>query len=514
MPKDLQLFHQFLSKMASYPKFSLIILGALGTFGFAPFYLFPLTILSFTLFLLLLERSPFQERPFWAGFLFSFGHFLGGTYWLANCFKVVGLWYVMPVVWSALPGFLALAHAFGVWGSVRLTTIPIARVFLFSAFWSMLNYVTGTWILGGFPWVLPGYIWGISVLQVTSIIGIYGLSFLTLILMTCLVSRSPLFIFMNAVSFLGLYMGGQVVLKNNPTTFTDVNIRLIQGSIPQDHKWLTEYFYENFNHHMVLSTLEAEKPLTVTIWSEASIPAYVEEYPSIQQALAQAVPANGYLFVGGPRRNLHNPEEIYTSFFALNPQGQILETYDKVHLVPFGEYVPYKKFLPLPKVTAGMLDYSPGAEMKVISLPGIPPFTPLICFEAIFPGQVTPGGNSQRPEWLLNQTNDAWYGESSGPYQHLQIVRTRAIEERLPIVRSANNGISAVIDSYGRILSKLDLNDIGFIDEKLPTSPFKLPSFYAKHKENSYLFILLLSLLYSFVRITVKGKLKKIFRIK
>jgi apolipoprotein N-acyltransferase len=233
-----------------------------------------------------------------------------------------------------------------------------------------------------------------------------------------------------------------------------------------------------------------ERPLNLIIWPEASVPTFVAKYPALQEALASVVPENGFILVGGPRYEDHTEQTIFTSLLALDQRGQIVDTYDKTHLVPFGEYVPFKHYLPIAKLSPGERDYSPGSGLKLMKLPGIPNFTPLICFEAIFPGHVTPPHEAGRPEWLLNQTNDAWYGRSTGPYQHLQIVRVRAIEEALPLVRSANNGISADIDPHGRILHHLELDDIGFLDFDLPKAAAPTP--YSRFGEVFYFLMLLL----------------------
>jgi apolipoprotein N-acyltransferase len=161
-------------------------------------------------------------------------------------------------------------------------------------------------------------------------------------------------------------------------------------------------------------------------------------------------------------------EEIWNSIEALNERGEIVAQYDKAHLVPFGEYVPFRNLLPLGKITAGTMDLSAGSGPRTIALPGLPPFAPLVCYEAIFPGAIVEEGD--RPAWMLNVTNDAWYGRSSGPYQHFAIARTRSVEEGLPLVRVANNGISAVIDPLGRVLARTDLDAIGYVDTALPYS--------------------------------------------
>ncbi len=151
---------------------------------------------------------------------------------------------------------------------------------------------------------------------------------------------------------------------------------------------------------------------------------------------------------------------------ALDHAGAILATYDKAHLVPFGEYVPLRGVLPMDKITPGTLDFTPGPGPRTLHLPGLPPVSPLICYEVIFPGAVV--DPADRPQWLLNLTNDAWYGLTSGPFQHFNIARVRAIEEGMPLVRAANNGISGLVDPYGRVIKHLALDAVGFLDVPLP----------------------------------------------
>jgi apolipoprotein N-acyltransferase len=186
-------------------------------------------------------------------------------------------------------------------------------------------------------------------------------------------------------------------------------------------------------------------------------------------AVAAAAPERGLLITGVLRTDSPNGDwkEIWNSMAVLDRSGQIVGSYDKFHLVPFGEYVPLHRFLPfISKFTPGIADFSAGPGPRTLRLPGLPPVGPLICYEAIFPGQVV--DRSDRPQWLLNITNDGWYGISAGPYQHFVSARLRAVEEGLPVVRAANTGISGVVDPYGRVLAQTQLGEAMALDVDLP----------------------------------------------
>ncbi|HEX7970327.1 MAG TPA: apolipoprotein N-acyltransferase [Stellaceae bacterium] len=209
--------------------------------------------------------------------------------------------------------------------------------------------------------------------------------------------------------------------------------------------------------------------VTTVIWPEAAAPPLLERLPDVRQLMAEIVPPGGLLITGAERAEPVQgwpPQHFWNSVVALDDRGEIVATYDKAHLVPFGEYVPLRGVLPMDKIAPSVGDFTAGPGPRTLKLAGLPPVSPLICYEAIFPGAVI--DPAQRPAWLLNVTNDAWYGFTSGPFQHLAIARVRAVEEGLPLVRAANNGVSAVIDPYGRLIAKLNLDSIGVVDSPLP----------------------------------------------
>lgn len=480
----LDFLSKFIKFACDYPRIMVFALGGISSLAFAPFYFFPAAMIGFSGLVYLLDFTPFSKHPYRFGWWFGFGYFTIGLYWLANALKTVGLWYLMPVGWFGLPAFLALFISPVVGLTVRMTRPGIVRCLYFTIVWSVAEYLRGH-ILTGFPWNINGYVWTLPILQIISLIGIYGLSCLTTLLFVSFASRSRFFFSACIILFVGLYGWGQFRLSEYPTQRTGVNMRLVQASIPQNTKWLADHFDENFGKQLGLSVLEGERSLTAIIWPEASVPALIANYPMLMNALASVVPTNGYIIIGGPRKDQDN--RIYTSSLVINSDAKLVAFYDKTHLVPFGEYFPFRKYFPfISKLTPGEQDYSPGRGIETIILPGLPSFSPLVCYEAIFPGQVV---STPRPDWMLNQTNDAWYGDSTGPFQHLQIVRTRAIEEGIPLVRSANNGISAVVDSVGRLTEQLGLNEFGYIDFDLP-KPLAEPTLYSKIRDFGFWLVL------------------------
>ena len=266
-----------------------------------------------------------------------------------------------------------------------------------------------------------------------------------------------------------------------------VGLRLVQAGIPQREKWRRDLRNRNLLRHHELSTENRPDWVSHIIWPENAATFFLADDEPRRLALAQAVPRGGLLITGAPRRAV-GPLRIWNSAFAVDERGTVLAQYDKFHLVPFGEYAPFRKFLPVDKIAHGMTDYSAGSGPNTLHLPGLPPVSPLICYEVIFPGAVL--DRADRPAWLLNLTNDAWYGKTAGPHQHMAISRVRAVEEGLPVVRAANTGISSVIDPYGRVLGSLPLDTTGTLDSRLP-KPVKDPTAYGRYGDLPFLILLL-----------------------
>jgi apolipoprotein N-acyltransferase len=276
-----------------------------------------------------------------------------------------------------------------------------------------------------------------------------------------------------AFALLGaVWAGGEMRLSGaSDETVPGVRLRLVQPNIPQALKWKRE-----LRQGHVLKQLEMSKqpaghgpPPTHVIWAETAVPYFLTETPGLAEILGAVAPPGGLLITGAPRTTAGGemPKRFWNSLHAIDSDGRIRGTYDKHHLVPFGEYVPFRGILPLGKLTAGRQDFSPGPGVETLEWAGLPPVSPLICYEIIFPGRVAA---VPRPQWILNLTNDAWFGFSTGPYQHFAASRLRAVEEGLPVVRVANTGISGVVDAHGRVIKQLSLGQTGIIDSPLPVA--------------------------------------------
>lgn len=473
-------------------------MGAVAVAAFPPYHVIPALIPAFTVLIWLARSSRRKRDAFLVGLSFGLGHFFAGLYWIANAFFVVG-GPAAIAAWPAVAGlssFLALypalvAMAFRLICGER--TFGIAEAAVFAALWTVGEWLRG-WIATGFPWNPVGSVWVVSdaMLQITSLVGVFGLGMATAFAASVFAGewwhgggirragrwRLPA----AAIIVLGLIWGfGAYRLEAAPAVDenTGVALRLVQPNIPQRLKWQRDLRPRHVQDQIAMSRAPASpgQAPSLVIWAETATPFYMTDDAPLLAELARAVPEGGYLITGGLRRDSDAFDaNRFNSLAAIDGGGRVRASYDKVHLVPFGEYMPFADVLPFGKLTAGTVDFTAGATFEPIDLPGLPPMQPLICYEAIFPGGVV-NADGPRPDWLLNITNDAWYGMSSGPYQHLAMVRIRAIEEGLPLVRVANTGISAVIDSFGRITAKLPLGEQGVVDAFLP-SPIS-PTAYA-----------------------------------
>ena len=435
-----------------------------------------------------------------------------GLYWVGNALEIAG---APPVLALFLPLGMAFYAAFAAllyWWLSRWTMRrgwggrqDLTSVFLLAFCWLLGEWLRGH-LITGFPWNLVGYSWAFSdtMSQGAALFGAYGLSFLLVFTVSTPVMMAwrprgqrgywaPLLLSVGILTVQFVYGAWRL---NEDTVLTDTKVRIVQANISQEDKWRPELRTANFMRHITMSAEPGSQDVDMLIWPEVAVIYFLDESPSQTAMMAQQVKPGGVVLSGSLRREVDasGKRHHFNSFVAIESDGAVRETFDKFHLVPFGEYVPLKflfEALGIEKLTEGAGDYSAGPGPRVIDLPGQPSVSPLICYEVIFPGQVLPPGG--RPGFLLNVTNDAWYGMSSGPYQHLMIARFRAIEEGVPMVRSASTGISAIIDAHGRILAQLNLNERGIIDSRLP-KPLASPSLFARIGNLTVLLLVVMSL--------------------
>jgi apolipoprotein N-acyltransferase len=471
---------RWLNRFRAHPRLTALLLGALAALTLPPFHLYPL-LLAFAGLLDLLRRTERRTEAFVLGWCFGFAHFLLGLYWIGIAFftdaERFGAFAVPAVL--LLCAYLACYPALAGWLTVlHRWTSPIASALVLAVAWTAGEAVRGA-LFGGFPWNLIGYAFAQStaISQAAALTGIYGLSLLAVALGALPVvwldrgERARWQPLAAAAAILALiWTGGAVRLADGDARPADaVRLRLVQGNIPQAEKWQPEGRARAFERHLTLSS-ERQGAVTHVVWPESAAPYPLDRDGVAREMIAQVVPPGGYLLTGGERFDLaRQPPLAWNTLFVLDDRGAIVARYDKRDLVPFGEFLPLRGLLSrfgLEKLTHGSIDFQAGPGRTTITLPGLPPVSPLICYEAIFSGSVV--DPDARPDWLLNITNDAWFGRSSGPYQHLAMARMRAIEEGLPLVRSANSGISAVVDAWGRIEAQLGLGETGVLEAALP----------------------------------------------
>ena len=464
-------------------------LGVAAAMALPPVYGLPLLIPAFVGLLWTVETSPGPVRAFSAGWWFGFGYFAAGLAWISFAFFVDAAKYdwLAPFAVAGMAAGMALFPAAATILSYlvfkrRLTAL--GRVLVFGALWMLAEWVRG-WVLTGFPWNLLGTVWVFSdpMIQLAALTGVYGLSLLGVVAaaMPAVLAepvsgggkeRNRWMPVLAAAGVLALvWAGGEWRLAGaGNDTVPGVRLRLVQPNVPQKQKWKRELRRGHVLKQLEMSNRPAPSGWSPThvIWPETAVPFVISGPSQLTRTLGRAAPRGGMVIVGIPRTAGAGTasKKMFNSLLAIDSQGRIKDVYDKHHLVPFGEYVPFRSVLPLGKLTAGRQDFSPGPGIRTLVLDGLPPFSPLICFEVIFPGRVAEKNNS--PQWMLNITNDAWFGFSSGPYQHFAAARLRAVEEGLPLVRVANTGISGVIDPYGRVQRRLGLGQEGVIDSPLP----------------------------------------------
>jgi apolipoprotein N-acyltransferase len=466
------------------------VAGALSVLAMAPFNAWP--ILFFTLPTLVWLIDGIGGRGWSAlgaaaaiGWWFGFGYFLAGLYWLGYAFLVDAqtFGWLLPFAVVGLPAVLAIYTALGValaralWqrGALRVVALGVS---LTAAEWLRGHAFTG------FPWNAFGYALTTPLVlaQAASVLGIWGLTFIAIVVFTSPATmfddrtqtRRPWLPFTLAVLTLAVFAGlGAARLAHTPTRLVEgMHLRIMQPNLQQDVRFNYAAKREVMDRYVALSARQGLDHVTHLIWPESPFPFFLTREADALAQIARLLPEQTLLLTGAIRlADPNNPTEsgVYNSIYVIDHAGSIRTVYDKVHLVPFGEYLPFGDVLErigLQTLTEQRGGFLAGDRHRLVAMPGAPSVLPLICYEIIFPGELA--SVDERPGWIVNVTNDGWFGTSSGPYQHLQQSRITAIEEGVPVARAANSGISAVIDPVGRMVASLPLGSEGVLDAPLP----------------------------------------------
>lgn len=473
------------------------VAGAVSTLALAPLNIWPVMFLTFPLLVWLLDGAAAARlggvtAAFVSGWWFGFGYFITGLYWIGIAFLVDAKTFawLMPFAVVVFPAGLAVLPGLGLALARLLWTRGASRVIALALSLTIAEWVRGH-VLTGFPWNAFGYaLTGPPALaQGAALIGLWGLTFLAVLVFAspALLADDPaetprrwLLPLIAVVALAGLAIYGAVRLAQTPTGFVPgVRLRIMQPNLPQDEKFSYAAKQQVMSRYLALSDRATGpdrtgiRDVTHLIWPESAFPFFLAREPDALAQIAALLPSGTLLITGGVRPAEPEPGRrgvrAYNSAYVVDHQGSLVAVYDKIHLVPFGEYLPFQRILEsiglmqLTKVAGGFV---PGDRRRALTLPGAPSVLPLICYEIVFPDEAVPRG--ERPGWLLNLTNDGWFGDSIGPYQHFQQARIRAIEHGLPLVRAANTGISAVVDPLGRVVAELPLGAEGVLDAFLP----------------------------------------------
>ncbi|CAN5216940.1 apolipoprotein N-acyltransferase [soil metagenome] len=485
-----------------------LLAGAVAAWAHPPFGILP-GLLGYPLLMLLSERrrpdvaagwsastlaSVTVRGAFWMGWLAGFAYFFIGCWWVAEAFQVnADQAWMAPFAASLLPAGLGLF-----WGCAcalyrRFAPVGVARVLVFSALFCLFEWLRGH-VLTGFPWNPAGATWaaGSAGSQFASAVGVYGLSVATVVGVCALV---PLFTpgdrkrrigsaVLGIVALLALLIGGAIRLQGHrQLDNTSTLIRIVQADVPQESKWTAAAYQGIVDRYVNLTAKAGIAVPDVVVWPEGALPAsansvFADGSPDAV-AIANALEPGQTLLIGLARGQADpqgGPDRYYNSLFSLHDEGgaaglRVTAVYDKFRLVPFGEYLPLGGLmgrLGIRSLVHMPDDFSAGPRPGAIDLVNAPRVQPLICYESLYPGFTDAG--AKRPAWIVNVSNDAWFGRTSGPLQHLNLASYRAIETGLPVVRATPTGVSALIDPWGRVVAgkRLDPGESGVIDALLP----------------------------------------------
>jgi len=453
--------------------------GAVSAAALPPLHLVPVLLIAIPALLALISAAPSWRVAARRGWWFGFGHHLLGLYWITEAILIEAAryWWLVPLAVPAIAALLAVFVAAPA-GVARLAAPGWRRAGALAGAW-VLSDIARQFVLTGFPWNLWGSVWAVPgwvgdvFIQPVSVIGVQGLSLFTLLL-----AATPVLSWRfraSGLALLAVWAGfGLFRLQHTEPPPTGIKVVLVQGNVAQGQKWNADLARTIFRRYLDLTAAalaQAGPGPKAVVWPETAVPFLLEQDAGARAAIAEIV-GDAPALVGGVRFGQDGKPR--NSLFVLLHDGTLGGRYDKWHLVPGGEYQPDWLMLPIQLVPGG--GFAPGAGPRTLHVPGLPPVGPLICYEAIFGAEIV--DRADRPNWLVNVTNDAWFGNSAGPLQHLAAARMRAVEEGLPLLRAANTGISAAFDANGRELGRIRLNQTGSLVISLP-GPL-LPTLFAR----------------------------------
>ncbi|WP_370205696.1 apolipoprotein N-acyltransferase [Pararhodobacter marinus] len=465
------------------PYLTALIAGALAASGQAPWGFWPLALAGMALILWITARAPGPAAVFRRALVAGLGQFLPVMVWIVDPFLVdaaTTAW-MAPFALLLMAGGMALFWAVPLWIAARSSNRPRARIWRGALALVAFEALRGI-LFTGFPWALSGHVWiGTPVDQIAALGGPLLLSALTLSLAAALAGaairagqgdwrRAALALILAPLALGGTWVWGSQRLAQPLPEGPGQILRLVQANVPQDLKWRYDLVRPFFERHLDLSAAPADPALgaapDLVLWPETSAPFLLDRPGDGLQMIAAAsqVPS----VIGIQRRN--EAGQYFNTLALIDTEGAVQAIYDKHHLVPFGEYVPLIGDWAARQGWGGLAaqvlsGYTPGPGPELMDLGPAGRALPLICYEAVFPRNLR---GTERPDWLLQSTNDAWFGERIGPFQHFAQARLRAIETGLPLARVANTGISAMVDARGRVTAALPMGQMGALDAALP----------------------------------------------
>ena len=494
------------------------VAGASLSYAFAPHNIFLGLLLAFPFWMGIFPYLKDRAQAFAVGWWGGFGFFALGLNWVGYSFtqqdQVPA--FLAPLAVLVMTSVLALFIAAVFAGVHHIQAPAIKRVHVFAVVWTLFEIIRG-YVLTGFPWALVGAAWAdyAVMTQTAFYITTYGLGALTILASGYLFTgiflhggrRQAL---ISTGIGLGLYglvlITGIVRLDANPATYhDDFTIKVIQANVQQREKWISYLIPDHFDKHMKLSrsnngTGKAEG-IDLLVWPETAVQQenFDREGNLLRWRISRLLEPGNFAIVGAPRFTVGEKRvEYFNSLFMLDHSGKLYARYDKSHLVPFGEYLPLQGLwdaLGIQQLVGGA-PFRPGTGPQTIRVPGVPAFSPLICYEAIFPGHVIDTDN--RPQWMVNISNDGWFGMTDGPHQHMAMARMRAVEEGLPLLRSTSTGITSMMDGLGRTVKSLPVGVMGAMTVSLP-KPVAGPFVPALYKVWGLSVLLLIYVAYSII---------------